>query len=104
VNLFVESQAQRLALYSYGMAITQRCRQTVLVFLSLLLGINGHNLRQWFKEFAYEKAQKRGEKRREIGVKEQFAMLLSWVLRLMGQAQTGATPYFVRSRLQWQAT
>jgi hypothetical protein len=70
MNLFVASQAQGLALYSYGMAIMQRCGQTVVVFLSLLLGINGHNLRQWFKEFAYEKAQKRGEKRREIGVKE----------------------------------
>ena len=77
-----KAQMQVLALYSYGMAITQRCGQTVVVvFLSLLLGMKRHNLRQRFKEFTYEKAQKRGEQRREIVVQEQFAPLLRWVLR-----------------------
>src|SRR5215204_1861852 len=80
-----QPQAEVLSLYSYGMAMTQRCGQTVVVvFLCLLLGLEAHNLRQRFKEFTYEKAQKRGEKRREIVVKDQFAALLEWVLQRWG--------------------
>jgi hypothetical protein len=44
-------QAQVLALYSYGMAMTKRCGQTiVVVFRGLRLGVKAGTLRQRFKE------------------------------------------------------
>jgi hypothetical protein len=76
------SQKQVLALYSYGMAMTQRCGQTiVLVFLALLLKLKPANLRQRLKEFTYEAEVKRGAKRRELEVESAFAPFLSWVLQ-----------------------
>lgn len=75
------SQAQVLALYSYGMAMTKRCGQTmVCVFLALLLERKSHTIRQRLKEFTYEAAQKRGAQRRELVVEAQFEPLLAWVL------------------------
>lgn len=77
-----QRQAELLALYSYGMAMTQRCGQTVVsVFLSLLLGLKSQNIRQRLKEFTYEAEQKRGKKRREVVVSGQFGALMGWVLK-----------------------
>jgi hypothetical protein len=77
-----QRQAEVLALYSYGMAMTQRCGQTVVsVFLSLLLGLKSQNLRQRLKEFTYEAEQKRGKKRREVVVSGQFGALIGWIVK-----------------------
>lgn len=75
-------QVQVLGLYSYGMAMTRHCGQTmVCVFLALLLKVKSQNLRQRLKEFNYEAERKRGSKRRELCVEQQFEPLLAWVLR-----------------------
>ena len=75
------TQARVLALYSYGMALTSHCGQTIIVtFLSLLLKRPHHNLRQRLREWNYEPQQKRGKKRRAVEVESQFAALLGWVL------------------------
>ena len=75
-------QVNVLALYSYGMAMTHHCGQTVItIFLALLLGITSQNLRQRLREWNYEASRKRGHKRREIQVEDHFAPLLSFILR-----------------------
>lgn len=77
-----KSQSKVLALYSYGMALTQRCGlNTIIAFLSLLLGLSVVNLRQQLREFLYESRQKRGKKRQEVLVTACFAPLLRWILR-----------------------
>lgn len=77
-----KSQAQVLGMYSYGMALTKQCGQTIVcAFLSLLLHLNSHNVRQRLKEFNYEAEHKRGSNRREVQVEEQFEALTSWVLK-----------------------
>lgn len=76
-----QAQVWVLALYSYGMALTQRCGQTIVaVFLARLLGEPSNNLRQRLREWTYEAGQKRGKKRRELRVAGQFAPLLRWVI------------------------
>jgi hypothetical protein len=75
------AQAEVLALYSYGMAITQRCGQTLIgAFLGLLLGMRIENLRQRLREWTYEAEQKRKRQRREIEVESLFAPWLKWVV------------------------
>jgi hypothetical protein len=77
-----KSQAQMLTWYSYGMAMTKNCGQTIVcVFLALLLQLKGTNLRQRLKEFNYQAACKRGERRCEVVVEEQFEWLTAWVLK-----------------------
>jgi hypothetical protein len=77
-----QSQARVLALYSYGMAMTRQCGQTIVsVFLALLLGVKSQNVRQRLKECLYEARQKRGQQRCEVCVVAQFAPLLRWVLK-----------------------
>lgn len=76
-----KTQAQVLALYSYGMVMTQRCGQTIIVtFLGMLLGIPIQNLRQRLREWNYESQQKRGEKRQAIQVEAHFGSLLGLIL------------------------
>ena len=76
------TQATVLALYSYGMAMTQHSGQTIVsTFLGLVLGQSIPNLRQRLREWTYEGQQKRGEKRRTIEVEGQFAALLGLILR-----------------------
>lgn len=76
------TQAKVLALYSYGMALTQHSGQTIISsFLGLLLGQSIQNLRQRLREWTYEGAQKRGDKRRTVAVEGHFAALLSLILR-----------------------
>ena len=75
-------QQQVLALYSYGMALTKHCGQTIVcVFLALLLEVKSQSIRQRLKEFTYEAGQKRGVQRREIHVAAQFEPLLAWVMQ-----------------------
>ena len=77
-----QPQAQVLSLYSYGMAMTKSCGQTIVsVFLALLLGLKTQNLRQCLREFTYEAKQKRGQQRCELQVETQFEPLLKWVLQ-----------------------
>lgn len=77
-----KSQVKVLGLYSYGMALTKHCGQTIVcAFLALLLKLKSHNVRQRLKEFNYEAEQKRGSKRRELDVAEQFEALTSWILK-----------------------
>jgi len=76
-----KAQVQVLGLYSYGMAMSKHCGQTIVcVFLALLLNLKSQNIRQRLKEFNYEASRKRGKKRRELCVEEQFAPLSAWVL------------------------
>lgn len=76
-----KSQSKILALYSYGMALTQHSGlNTIIAFLSLLLDVSVVNLRQQIREFLYETKQKRGQKRREVLVSTCFAPLLRWIL------------------------
>lgn len=74
-------QAMTLALYSFAMVMTKCCGLTTIVtFLSLLLSESPQNLRQRLREWNYDAAQKRGEKRQAIDVTGSFAPLLSWIL------------------------
>lgn len=75
-------QAQVLALYSYGMVMTQHCGQTIIVtFLGMLLGWPIQNLRQRLREWNYESQQKRGKQRQAIVVETHFRSLLGLILR-----------------------
>lgn len=75
-------QKEVLGLYSYGMAMTQRCGQTiVLAFLALLLKLKAENIRQRLKEFIYEAEAKRGKQRRELCLEALFAPLCAWLLQ-----------------------
>lgn len=77
-----KAQVQVLSLYSYGMAMTKHCGQTIVcVFLALLLQLKPNNVRQRLKEFNYEAGQKRGRQRCELDTEAQFAPLLEWVLK-----------------------
>jgi hypothetical protein len=77
-----QSQVRVLALYSYGMVMTQRCGQRVVtLFLTLLLGVKAGNMRQRLREWTYEGQQKRGKKRQSVEVATHFAALLKWVMR-----------------------
>jgi hypothetical protein len=76
------TQARVLALYSYGMAMTQHSGQTIVsTFLSLLLGHAVGNLRQRLREWTYEGTHKRGAKRRTVEVQGHFACLLRLIVR-----------------------
>ncbi len=74
-------QAEVLALYSFGMALTGRAGQSIIsTFLGLLLGQRIGNLRQRLREWTYEAEQKRKVQRREIAVEGLFAPWLRWVV------------------------
>lgn len=76
------TQAKVLALYSYGMAVTQHSGQTIVsTFLGLLLGQSISNLRQRLREWTYEGQRKRGDQRRTIEIEGHFAALLELILR-----------------------
>ena len=76
-----KTQARVLALYSYGMVMTQHCGQTLIVtFLGLLLAVPIQNLRQRLREWTYESEHKRGDKRQAIRVESHFGSLLGLIL------------------------
>lgn len=75
------AQARVLALYSYGMAMTRQCGQTVVgMFLALVLELPFVNLRQRLREWNYEVEAKRGKQRRALDVQAQFGGLLRFIL------------------------
>lgn len=78
-------QAQVLALWSYGMALTQTCGlTTVVVVLAQLLGQRENTVRQRLREWCYDAADKRGAKRQAVEVCLCFAPLLRWILDWWG--------------------
>ena len=77
------AQARVLALWSYGMVLTQSCAcHTIAVFLGLLSGEGYHALRQRLREWCYDASDKRGLNRQAVDVTVCFAPLLAWVRRL----------------------
>ncbi len=82
------AQARVLALWSYGMVLTQSCAcHTIAVFLGLLSGEGYHALRQRLREWCYDASDKRGLNRQAVDVTVCFAPLLAWVMRLWQGSQ-----------------
>ena len=76
-----QSQARVLALWSFGMVMTQSCGlTTVSVFLAALLEQKDNTVRQRLREWYKDGADKKGYQRDEIVVRTCFAPLLNWVL------------------------
>ncbi len=74
-------QALLLAMYSLGVALTQRCGiSSVVCFVSAWLGKSEDAVRQQLREATYEAEAKRGAKRQAVDVELCFAPLLRWVL------------------------
>ena len=74
-------QARVLALWSYGIVLTQSCGlTTVATFLALLLGKQPGALRQQRREWCYAAADKKGRQRQEVPVPSCCIALLRWVL------------------------
>lgn len=75
-------QATVLALWSFGMMMTQKCGQTtVACFLAEVLGKKEDAVRQRLREWTWEKESKRGLKRSELDVTICFSWLLRWILQ-----------------------
>src|SRR5260221_11752981 len=75
------SQAWVLAIFSFGMVLTQSCGiSSVSVFLGMLLEKKENTVRQQLREFTYEPDSNRGSKRREVEVESCFGDLLRWVI------------------------
>jgi len=76
-----QSEAVVLALYSFGMVLTRSCGlTTIATFLGYVLDKKANTVRQQLREFNYDGADKRGEKRRSVSVERSFGALLGWVL------------------------
>lgn len=74
-------QAGVLALWSFGMVISQSCGLTsVSSSLAFLLGVRENSMRQRIREWYYAKEDKRGTGRCEIEVSGSFVSLLRWIL------------------------
>ena len=74
-------QARVLALWSYGIVLTQCCGlTTVAVFLAGLGGEREATLRERLREWYREAAAKAGNRRQDLAVTPCFAPLLRWVL------------------------
>ena len=74
-------QAAVLALWSFGMVLARSCSLTaVSLMLAATLQLKEGSVRQRLREFTYEAAAKRGEKRRELEVEACFGPLLAWVV------------------------
>jgi hypothetical protein len=76
-------QATVLAGWSYGIACTRSCgRRTVALFLALLLTQKVGTVEQRLREWCYDAADKRGDKRQSLDVTTCFVPLLRWIVRL----------------------
>lgn len=76
-------QAVVLAMWSFGIAITQTCGLTsVSVFLAELFEQPAANIRERLRQWYSDKSTKEHRKRAQIEVSECFAPLLKWVLSL----------------------
>ncbi len=74
-------QAVVLAMWSFGIAITQSSGlTTVSVFLAKLLGTKENTMRQRLREWLRDADEKKGKKRKAIEVTSCFAPLLGWIL------------------------
>jgi len=83
-----KSQATVLALWSFGIAMTQSCGLTsISVFLAKLLGKKEGAVRQQLREWYWEADAKQGAQRQELNVALSFAPFVLWVLSLWPQAQ-----------------
>lgn len=70
-----------LALWSFGMVISQSCGLTkVSSSLALLVGAKENSVRQRLREWYYGKEDKRGVGRWEVDVSSSFVPLLRWIL------------------------
>ncbi len=78
-----KSQATVLALWSFGMVLAKSCAITaVSLILSALLRKKENTIRQQLREFCYDAEDKKGKKRQEIDVEENFVPLLKWILSI----------------------
>lgn len=76
-----KTQARTLALWSFGMVMTQSCGQTtVAVFIAALLGQVEGSVRQRLREWCWDAADKPGQRRREVVVEHCFGALLGWII------------------------
>lgn len=74
-------QAAVLALWSFGMVISQSCGlTTVSSSLASLMGAKENSVRQRIREWYYAKEDKRGAGRCEVEVSSNFGPLLRWIL------------------------
>ena len=81
MSVLSKPQAVVLALWSFGIVVTQCCGlTTVTFFLALLLGCKESAMRQRLREWSWGQEDKKGQKRRELEVTRCFAPLLKWVL------------------------
>lgn len=91
-------QAAVLALWSFGMVISQSCGlTTVSSSLATLLAVKENSVRQRLREWYYAKEDKRGKQRCEIDVRHSFVPLLRWILSWW-------SPYEKRLALAMDAT
>jgi hypothetical protein len=83
-----KSERSVLGLYSFAVAMTQRCGlSTIACFLGMLLKRSPESVRQRLREWNYEAEQKRGIGRREVEVQKHFAALLRWILEDKAEAR-----------------
>lgn len=76
-------QAVVLAMWSYGIAITQSCgRSKVTTFLALLLRQKEGTVEQRLREWCYDAGDKRGQQRQELDVTTCFVPLLRWIVTM----------------------
>ena len=74
-------QATLLAMWSFGIVVTQSCSlNTVSTFLSLLLKVKEKSMRQRMREWYKESEAKKGEKRCEVDGTGCFVPLIQWIL------------------------
>ena len=74
-------QATVLALWSFSMVISRNSSVSVAtVMISALLGQKENTVRQRLREWYWDAATKKGDKRQEVKVENSFAPLLKWIL------------------------
>jgi len=80
-------QAKVLAMWSFGIAITQSSGlTTVSGFLAKLLGIKENTMRQRLREWLRDAQDKKGKNRTAIDVTSCFAHIVAWII---SQGQPG---------------
>src|SRR5437899_12342333 len=73
-------QAGVLALWSYGMVLAKSCGiSSVVALLAPLLAKSEGTVRQRLREWCYDAADKKGERRQELGVSRCCARRLCWI-------------------------
>lgn len=81
MTVLSKPQAMLLALWSFGIVVTQSSGTTsVSVFLAALLDVKENSMRQRLREWYKEKQAKCGSKRSEVEVTDCFVPLIQWAL------------------------